>query len=183
MSINCNPFPVINTMRLLLRQMNLNDIDQIFLLRSDPRVLHYLGRAPESSRETAKKYLHDIRELENNGEAITWGITVEKSNKVVGTICYWHLQPLHQRAEIGYALHPDHQGKGYMEEAMKAVLDYGFNTLHFHSIEADVDPNNLASIKLLLRNRFVKEAHFRENYFYNGNFFDTAVYTLLNPGE
>ena len=64
---------------------------------------------------------------------------------------------------------------------MKVVLDYGFNTLKIHSLEANVNPGNAASIKLLERNGFVREAYYRENYYYNGHFLDSAIYSLINP--
>jgi ribosomal-protein-alanine N-acetyltransferase len=70
-----------------------------------------------------------------------------------------------------------------MTEAMDIVLDYGFNIMQLHSIEANVDPGNIASIKLLEKNGFVKEAHFKENLFFNGKFLDTVIYSLINPAE
>ena len=81
----------------------------------------------------------------------------------------------------GYALHPDQQGKGLMQEAMTAVLEYGFKIMKLHSIEANVNPNNLSSIKLLVRNNFVREAYYKENYFFDGKFYDSAIYSLLRP--
>jgi ribosomal-protein-alanine N-acetyltransferase len=62
---------------------------------------------------------------------------------------------------------------------MKPVLDYGFNIMNLHSVEANVNPDNLASIKLLANNGFKREAYFKENYFYNGKFLDTMIYSLL----
>jgi [ribosomal protein S5]-alanine N-acetyltransferase len=91
------------------------------------------------------------------------------------------MQKEHYRAEIGYALHPEHQGIGLMQEALNAVLDYGFTVMNLHSVEANVNPNNAASINLLQRNGFMREGMFRENYFYNGKFLDSAIYSLLTP--
>jgi ribosomal-protein-alanine N-acetyltransferase len=73
------------------------------------------------------------------------------------------------------------QGKGIMQEALSAVLNYGFELLKLHSVEANVNPNNVSSIKLLERNGFVREAYFKENYYYNNQFLDTAIYSLLTP--
>jgi ribosomal-protein-alanine N-acetyltransferase len=73
----------------------------------------------------------------------------------------------------------DFQGKGIMQEAMSAVIKYGFEKMNLHSIEANVNPANESSIKLLERNDFIKEAYFKENYFYDGKFLDTAIYSLL----
>ncbi len=67
-----------------------------------------------------------------------------------------------------------------MQEALSTVIHYGFEVMKLHTIEADVDPNNTASIKLLERNKFVKEGYFKENYFFEGKFYDTVVYSLLD---
>jgi ribosomal-protein-alanine N-acetyltransferase len=99
----------------------------------------------------------------------------------MGTIGFWRIQKEHYRAEIGYLLHPSWQGKGIMREALKAVLDYGFQAMKLHSVEAHVNPSNASSIGLLEKCGFVREAYYRENYFYNGQFMDSAVYSLLAP--
>jgi ribosomal-protein-alanine N-acetyltransferase len=70
-----------------------------------------------------------------------------------------------------------------MSEAMDAVLNYGFNAMRLHSLEANVDPANAASIKLLEKKGFLKEAHLKENVFFNGRFIDSAIYSLINPGD
>jgi ribosomal-protein-alanine N-acetyltransferase len=70
-----------------------------------------------------------------------------------------------------------------MHEALKAILDYGFQEMGLHSVEANVNPSNLASIRLLEKNHFIREAYFRENYFYDGRYIDSAIYSLLNPHQ
>lgn len=122
-----------------------------------------------------------------NNESIIWAITQKEDSKLIGTICFWNIIKEHYRAEIGYSLLYDFQGKGIMQEAMSAVIKYGFEKMNLHSIEANVNPANESSIKLLERNDFIKEAYFKENYFYDGKFLDTAIYSLLttvaNKGE
>jgi ribosomal-protein-alanine N-acetyltransferase len=66
---------------------------------------------------------------------------------------------------------------------MVAVMEYGFGTMKLHSLEANVNPDNKASIKLLERNNFIKEAHFKENYFYDERYLDSAIYSLLNQSS
>ena len=110
-----------------------------------------------------------------------WGISLRSDPRLIGTAGFWRIIREHDRAEIGYTLHPDHQGKGYMQEAMTAIFDFGFRKMKLHSVEANVNPNNEASIKLLERNGFVKEAHFKENWLYDGRYLDTAIYSRLSP--
>jgi [ribosomal protein S5]-alanine N-acetyltransferase len=69
---------------------------------------------------------------------------------------------------------------GIVSEALKKVVEYGFNEMKLHSIEAILDPKNRGSEKVLLKNGFVKEGHFIENEYYEGRFLDSMVYSLLN---
>ncbi|QQS36666.1 MAG: GNAT family N-acetyltransferase [Ignavibacteriales bacterium] len=179
LQLDFSNFPVLTTNRLLLRKVEMSDADEIFLLRSDPVVMKYLDRPPAKTLEDAKIFLQSISDLEKNNEAVTWAITIKENPKLVGTICYWNIKKEHYRAEAGYVLLPEFHGKAIMQEAFSEVLDYGFNVMKLHSVEANVNPFNEASIKLLERNGFVREAYFKENYFYEGKFLDSAIYSLL----
>lgn len=181
LQLNFTPFPLLDTDKLYLRQVTLNDAPEIFFLRSDERMMQYLDRAPAASLQEAEQFIQQINSLEKTNDAITWAITLKEAPKLLGTICFWNIQKQHYRAELGYALHPDYQGKGLMQEALTIILEYGFRVLNLHSVEANVNPNNVASIKLLERNGFVREAYYRENYFFDGNFLDSAIYSLLTP--
>lgn len=183
LNVNLTPFPTLYTSRLHLRNVTGGDAAEIFVLRSDHRVMAFLDRAPAASLEEAAAFIQNSINLQQAGDAITWAITLKEDPTLIGTIAYWRMQKEHHRAEIGYTLHPDHQGKGIMQEAMTAVLAYGFSVMKLHSIEANVNPANAASIKLLERNGFVREGYFRENYFYNGRFLDSAIYSLLTPAR
>ena len=74
---------------------------------------------------------------------------------------------------------PEFQNRGIISEAIQEVVNYGFTKMKLHSIQAVIDPNNLSSEKVLRKNGFVKEAHFIENEFANGKFWDSVVYSLL----
>jgi len=181
LKLNFEPFPVIATSRLLLREVTVADASPLFFLRTDAAVLKYLDKDPEKSVDETIALINQVKKNKENGDGILWGIAFKDSETVMGTICFWRMQKEHYRAEIGYALHPAQQGKGVMDEAIKAVLQYGFETMHLHSVEANVNPANEASSKLLEKNGFVKEAHFRENYYYNGRFLDSVIYSLITP--
>ena len=183
LSINLmfTPFPVLTTARLRLRNVDQSDVHEIFFLRSDPEMMRYLDKTPVKTLMEATQHIQKLNNLEKANEAITWAITWKEHEQLIGTICFWNIHPEHYRAEIGYALHSAEQGKGIMQEALRAVLDYGFKVMHLHSVEANVNPDNLASVKLLERNGFHREAYFRENYFYDGRFLDSAIYSILAP--
>jgi RimJ/RimL family protein N-acetyltransferase len=181
LTINFDPFPILSTKRLLLRRIEESDVNEIFILRSDKRVMEFIERHAAKSIEEATLFIQSINDLIKNNEAIQWAITEKTNTKLLGTICIWNISKEHHRGEIGYVLHPDSQGKGLMQEAVTEVINFGFKTLKLHSIEADVNPDNIPSIKLLERNKFSREAHYKENIFFDGKFFDTVVYSLHAP--
>ncbi len=179
LELNFTPFPILSTERLLLRAITTDDANEIFFLRSDKEVLKYLDKEPAKSIDEAKEFIERIKKDQANNDGILWGITQKDNHLIIGTIGFWRMQKEHYRSEVGYVLHPSYQGKGIMNEAMQAVLNYGFETMKLHSVEANVNPSNAASIKLLEKNWFVKEGYFRENYYYDGKFLDSAIYSLL----
>jgi [ribosomal protein S5]-alanine N-acetyltransferase len=181
LELNFNPFPVITTERLILRRFTESDLPEVYKLRSDERISRYITRSDFKSMEDAQAYITKMTNGVNNNEFLIWGITEKGIDKVMGSICLWHFLKEHYRAEVGYEMQPEFWGKGIMNEALTAAVDYGFNTLKLHSIEAIVNPDNAASINVLTKNKFVKEAHFKENYLHHGEFRDSAVYSLLTP--
>lgn len=183
LTFNFDPFPELETARLRLRRITGEDTPDLFIIRSDRENMRFLARPLITSLDEARKLLETIDTGLRNNEHISWGITLKADDRVVGTIGYYRIKPEHYRAEIGYALHRDFQGRGVMSEALAAVLDYGFRQMKLHSIEAVTDPRNEASQKLLKRHEFVKEAHFRENFYFDGEFLDSVHFSLLTPGN
>lgn len=181
LSISFSPFPTLAGKRILLREMVEADAHAILKMRSNVEVMRYLDREPAKSLEDALEYIKKIQFGISSNSGITWAIADAETDLLVGTIGFWRIDVEHYRGEIGYMLQPEHQGKGLMQEAMELALDYAFTQLKLHSIEANVNPDNLASKKILERNGFVQEAYFRENYFYNNRFIDSAIYSLISP--
>ena len=180
-SLNFTPFPVIETTRLLLRALSPDDADTLFYLRSNELVTAHFNRAPDASVEATRAKMEEILQLQEKNEAIFWVITLKESpEEMIGNIGYWQINKAHHRAEIGYLLHPAYWKKGIMKEALLAVIDYAFNTMKLHSIEANINPENLASAALLESCNFKKEAFFKENYYYDGVYYDSIIYSRLN---
>lgn len=181
MELNFTPFPVIQTERLRLRKLINDDAKEIFFLRSDEQVMRYIDRVPAKNEDDAIKHIEEINGFVAKNECVYWGITALPSDKVIGTVCLWKMDKESFRCEVGYALHPDYHRKGIMTETLKAVLDFAFNDLRFHSITADVNPANDASKSLLESLGFKQEAYFRESYYFDGKFLDSAVYCIISP--
>lgn len=181
--VNFNPFPVLETERLVLRQVTEADVNELYFLRSNPGVMQYIDRPSLKSEEDAIALVGKITRLLQDNEGVNWGICLKENNTLLGTIALFNFAKEHYRCELGYLLHPDFQGKGLAQEALTTVLNYAFTILNLHSIEANVNPGNAASIKLLERNRFVREAYFREHFYFEGKFLDSAIYSLLCSTE
>lgn len=177
---NFSPFPVLETERLRLRQIALTDAEQMFQLRSNPEIMQYIPRELPKTIDDAIAHIHYMDELRQNNECLNWAITLKEDDIVIGFIGYFRPKPENHRAEIGYMLSPDHHGKGIMQEALIKAIEYGFNDMKLHSIEAITDPENYASWKLLEKNNFIREAHFKEDTYWQGRYLDSYVYSLLN---
>jgi [ribosomal protein S5]-alanine N-acetyltransferase len=177
---NFTPFPELTTDRLLLRRLTMDDAPAIFFLRSNETVLKFIGREPAASIEEAIAFIQRINTAIDTNESILWGITLQDNpTEVIGTICYWRLQPENYRTEIGYALHPGHWRKGIMKEAIQKVLEYGFETMKLHSVEARTSGDNIASGAILEATGFIKEGHLKEEFFFRGEFSDSIIYSRL----
>ena len=180
LQLNFTPFPELITERLLLRRITLDDAPEIFFLRSDAVVLQYLSKEPAATINEAVAFINRVNGDIDTNDTIIWAITLRnKPDKTIGFICYWRLQKEHYRAEIGYGLHPQQWRKWIMKEAILKVLEYGFATMQLHSIEGRINPNNMASAAILEATGFVREAYFKEDFYFNNKFEDTAVYSRL----
>ncbi|GAB2801852.1 hypothetical protein GCM10027275_55060 [Rhabdobacter roseus] len=117
-------------------------------------------------------------------ENISWAICLkEDPARMIGSMGYYRTDLANFKAEVGYLLHPDHWGKSYVSEALKIVLDYGFNTLGLHKIFANYSPDNGASRQVLLKTGFEREGLLKDNLYFEGVFYDTEICGLIAPIE
>jgi [ribosomal protein S5]-alanine N-acetyltransferase len=151
--LNLQAFPVLHTDRLTLNALTLNDDAAIFALRSDDKVNEFLGRKKAETISDAQDFILKINKSVADNESIYWSIRLKNTDTLIGTICFWNLEMDNASVEIGYELLPVYQGKGLMQEALKAVIQFGFR-LGFQTITAYSDAKNVASIKLLERHHF-----------------------------
>ena len=176
-----NPFPILENNSIRLRRITMDDASDLFAIRSDINVVKYLGRDRNKDISETIDNINLVEDMINREEGIRWGITLKPSNKIIGSIGFWRLIKPHSRAEIGYDLHPDYWNQGIMSQALELTLDFAFKNMNIHSVEANTDKDNIASQMILTKNRFIKEAHFKENYFYNGIFIDSVIFSCINP--
>jgi ribosomal-protein-alanine N-acetyltransferase len=180
-NLNFNPFPELKTEHLVLRPFTNEDAQDFFVLRSDKEIMKFICRPIAQTVADALALIEQMNEGIAGQQNISWAICLKKDPKVIGSIGFVRINKEHYRAEVGYLLSTKFQGRGFMKEALTAVVDYGFKNIKLHSIEAILDPNNKACVNLLEKNKFRKEAHFKEDFFYNGKFLDSLVYSRLSP--
>lgn len=179
LQLNFSPFPILESERLHFRRLTDADAPEIFALRSNPEIMKYIPRPLATTIEDALAHIKLINEKIDENIDINWAVTEKGNDKCIGLMGFYRTQPENFRTELGYMISPEHKGKGYVTEAVKTLLDFAFNTLNFHSIEAVIDSRHIASERVLQKNGFEKEAHFKENFFYNNEFTDTVIYSLL----
>ena len=147
---------LLHTSRLLLRPLKETDEDFIYSLRSNEQVNKFIDRDPAKNIEDARAFIKKINDGIAENKSYYWGIVLNETVTMIGTVCFWNLSADRKSAEIGYELHPDHQGKGYMHEAMKEVIAFAFRS-GFTCLEAYTHKDNLGSSKLLLKHGFVHD--------------------------
>jgi RimJ/RimL family protein N-acetyltransferase len=172
-------FPELESERLIFKEILLSDSEDLYLIESNDAVVRYMDKHQMESINDSEKYIRSCWELYKTGNGIEWGIIEKSSNSFIGNFGFWRIVKEHCRAEIGYSLNQNYWDKGYMTESLRTMIIYGFNKLRLHSIEANVNPNNINSIKLLEGVGFKKEAYFRENFLFDDKFIDTITYSLL----
>lgn len=153
---NFNPFPILKTERLTLRQLVSSDANEIFALRSNDNVNKYLDRKPSKSINDAKTFIQTINKNIQRNDSIYWAITLNGTDKLIGTICLFNFSDDNLKAEIGYELLPNFQGKGVMQEAISNVIDFGVQHIGLSSIEAYTHSENQSSTRLLGKFNFEK---------------------------
>lgn len=171
-------FPLLRGPRIRLRGPRPDDVDGVFALFSDPSVMRYWSRPPMTQRDEAAASIAEMEEAFAERDKINW-VIVDKDDAVIGTCTLFRFDVRHRRAELGYALRSDHWGKGLAREAVGVALDWAFRALSLHRIEADIDPRNEGSRRILQRLGFSSEGLLRERYFVGEQVSDTEIFGLL----
>ena len=171
--------PTLGTDRLVLRALTPADAPALFAIFGDPAVCRYWSRPALPDLDAAAALEAEIAAHFAARTLFQWGIAERATGAIVGTATLAALSPEHRRSEVGFALARAAWGRGYIAEALPALLGFAFDVLDLHRLEADVDPRNGRSIRALERARFVREGYLRERYFQHDEAQDAVVYGLL----
>ena len=177
--MNSETLPIITTPRVVLRWISEDDIDSLYEIFSNPQVMRYWSTAQLPDREAAADLQREIADGNESNTMLKWGLALRDSNTVIGTTTLFNLNLDNGRAELGYAMGRAYWGKGYMNEALQALVSHAFDVMELRRLEADVDPRNAASIRTLERLGFQREGFLRERWHVNGEIQDALFYGLL----
>ncbi|MCX3264766.1 GNAT family N-acetyltransferase [Pedobacter agri] len=184
LTLNFTNFPTLETERLILREHALADADALFAMRTNETVMKYIDRERPRDLLEIKTFISTFNEGFENGDNLAWVIALkENPNQMIGSIGYWRTDYANHRAEIGYMLHPDYWRKGIISEALKRTIDFGFEDMNLHTIKANINVENDASRQMLIKHGFIREAHFKQDYYFRGQFLDSEIYGLINPNH
>jgi ribosomal-protein-alanine N-acetyltransferase len=141
--------PELSTRRLVLRRLRKTDVDDIFDYASRPVVTKYTIWDYHRTNKETKAFIKRVTEKYKHGEPVSWAVTDKRSGKVIGTAGYEFYSSIHKTAGIGYAISPDYWNKGYMTEAVKKIIEFGFKKIGLNRIEAVCDIKNIGSARVM----------------------------------
>lgn len=178
----------LDTERLHLRPLALSDAEAMHGIYADPETMRYWSSEPVSQPDDSRRLVQEDLDAAAKGEMAFWAVTLRGSDQALGKCVLLHHSPANRRAEIGYVLNRRYWGQGLMTEAMQALIRHAFDALDLHRLEADTDPANAASLRLLEKLGFRQEGLFRERWFVYGEWQDSVMLGLLRsdwerPGQ
>ncbi|MDQ3923896.1 MAG: GNAT family N-acetyltransferase [Actinomycetota bacterium] len=171
--------PTLETERLILRKMTLDDAKAVFAYASDPEVTHYVIWEMHRTIEDSTAFLELALDKYESGGEPDWGIVYKGGHCLVGTCGFVNWDVDHTRAEIGYVLHKDYWGRGLMPEAVRAMIGFGFEQMGLNRIEARCIAKNTASARVMEKAGMTYEGTLREREFVKGAYRDMKLYSVL----
>ncbi|MDY0903819.1 GNAT family N-acetyltransferase [Pedobacter sp. CFBP9032] len=184
LALNFTKFPVLETERLVLREHHLSDAEALYAMRTNEDIMQYIDRERPEDIFEIKDFISRFRNGFEIGENLAWVIALKENPKqMIGSVGFWRTDFANHRAEIGYMLHPDYWRKGIISEALSRSIAFGFEEVNLHTICAYINVANDASRQMLIKHGFVKEALFKQNYYFRGKFLDSEIYGLINPNH
>lgn len=175
--------PEISGQRLTLRRLNMKDTNDLFEVCSDPLVSRYVMWTTHRSIVETREFMRSVLRQYRSDRPAPWGIVHRGEQKVIGTIGFSWLNRDHNTGEVGYSLHRRYWGQGYATEALKMVLEYGFEVLLLNRIEAQFDLRNPASGKVMEKAGMTKEGTLRQRLYYKGEYVSVDLYAMLRSDK
>lgn len=178
--MNLNGTQRLETERLILRRLAIQDANSLFTLCTDKDILKYLAGIPEyTGIEMANKYILSLQDKYNNADYFDWAICLKDNNLMIGRISSYEFDEDKRKVDLAWQMNKEYRGKGYMTEAVKAITEF-FIKLGCERIEAFADVDNIASNKVIKKAGFEFEGVLRK-YDLNrqGKLYDANMYSIV----
>ncbi len=177
--IDGDRLPTLDAPRVRLRWLTADDIDALFAVFSDREMMRYWSTPAMKDRAEADVLLTRIHDFFRAKSGFQWGVERKADGRLLGTCTLFHVDSANLRAEVGYGLGSAYWRQGYMREALGTLIDFAFGTLRLRRLEADVDPRNENSMRILGKLGFQREGLLRERWNVGDEIQDTAFLGLL----
>ncbi len=172
-------FPKLETERFILRKGTVDDGNDLFELYANENVVKYLPLNLFESPDDAMVEINWYEKIFKEQIGLRWVIEEAKTKKVIGTCGYLNYEKEHNRIEIGYDLKPAYWGQGIMQKTLGKIIHFAFTSMEINKIEAKVEPENKASIRLLGKLNFCQEGVLRQHEFEKGKYVDLVLFSIL----
>jgi ribosomal-protein-alanine N-acetyltransferase len=182
--VEYNPFydlPILETERIRLRRLSLDDAADVYEYAQDPEVSRYLTWEPSKSVDDSRAFLETVVEAYRQGKPADWGIEHKTDGRLIGTCGFIKWDQARNCAEIAYALARPYWNRGIVTEAAKAVTDFGFIRMGIYRLEAFCLPANSASARVMEKLGMRYEGTLRAYFLIKGDYRDMQVYSILKP--
>lgn len=173
-------FPTLETERLLLREIVHADVPALYAVHGDPESMRWFGVDPLPNEEAAAKLVDLFASWRTlAGSGVRWGLQARGQSTLIGTCGLFGWNRSWRKCTVGYELHSQARRNGYMDEALRTVIPWGFANMELNRIEAQVHPENAASLRSVERLGFKREGLLRQVGYWGGQFHDMYQYSLL----
>jgi ribosomal-protein-alanine N-acetyltransferase len=174
-----NELPTLSGRRVSLRWLTQGDAPDVFAVFGDPEVVRFWSSPPFPDVGAAEALIDQIHDLFQARRLYQWGVSSRETGQVLGTCTLFNINAAHRRAEVGFAISRENWGKGLASEAVALLIEFAFARLGLHRLEADADPDNARSLRLLERQGFQREGYLRERWHHLGRVHDAVLLGLL----
>lgn len=171
--------PTLETERLRLEKITIENAEDMYEYASDPKVTRYLLWNPHLNLFETKGFIEHVKRKYRSGEFFDWGINLKSNNKFIGTVGFTTVDPDNDRAELGYVLAPSYWRRGLMFEALSRVIDFAFDDCGFGRLELKIMPDNISSRSIAEKLGFSYEGTLREYMIIKEKPEDVCFYSLL----
>lgn len=175
--------PTFETTRLLMRKFSLSDADDYYLIASDPIVTSQTTWERHTTKEDSIKYIEKVLNKYKHHEGFHWGIIHKSSGQLIGRTGLIRIDPVHNKAELGYVLSKDYWNQGILTEATEVIMRYGFLELGLNRIEAQCNIDNIGSYRVMEKLGMVMEGVLRKQLKIKGEYLDQRMYSKLRSEQ